>query len=148
MGRRGPAPKPTVLRVLEGRVQHRPLPVGEPMPRLVMPRRPAVLTGEARAEWDRQASKLHAMGVLTEVDGSVLTMYCQSWKRWLQAEAAVERSLEATGRLNRLRVLVAHRYASQVLQLAGQLGLTPSARTRMATQGGGDEDEVDGLILS
>jgi P27 family predicted phage terminase small subunit len=113
-----------------------------------MPRRPALLTGEARLEWERQAPRLFRLGLLTELDGPVLTLYCQNWKRWLQAEAAVEATLEATGRLNRMRVLVAQRYGQAVLQLAGQLGLSPSARTRI-NMGDHDEDRDDLLgILS
>lgn len=150
MGRRGPSPRPTALRVLEGSggrtLAHRPLPVGEPMPQRVMPRRPAVLTGEARLEWERQAPRLFRMGVLTEVDGTALTLYCQAYKRWLQAEDGVEKALMATGRLSRLRVLVAHRYAQQLLQLAGHLGLSPAARARITLGDGGVDDDLDGIL--
>ena len=146
LGRRGPAPKPTALRVLEGNPSHRPLPKNEPKPMRAMPRRPALLTGEARLEWERQAPRLFRLGVLTEVDGSVLTLYCQNFKRWLQAEAAVEKTLEATGRLNRMRVLIAHRYGQAVLQLAGQLGLSPSARARMSTVDRDDVDDFAGIL--
>lgn len=146
MGRRGPAPEPTALRVLHGNPSRRPLPLDSPQPRHVMPRRPEMLTGEARAEWDRQAPRLFALGVLTEVDGTVLTMYCQNYKRWLQAEADVERSLTATGRLSRLRTVTAHRYAQAVQQLGDKLGLNPSARTRIFA---GDRNEAfadDGVL--
>lgn len=131
MGRRGPAPRPTQLTVLYGNPGHRTLPVGEPEPAHKMPRRPALLTGEALAEWNRQAPRLFAMKVITEVDSAVMALYCVNWSRWVAAEAAVERSLDATGRLNRMRVLVAMKYATALLQAAGQLGLTPSARARI-----------------
>ena len=113
-----------------------------------MPPRPAMLTGEARAEWDRQAPRLFALGVLTEIDGTVLTMYCQNFKRWLQAESDVERSLTATGRLSRLRTVTAHRYGQAVQQLADKLGLSPSARIRLQ-HGDRDDDFDDGAgVLS
>jgi P27 family predicted phage terminase small subunit len=131
MGRRGPAPRPTHLTLLLGNPGHRVLPVGEPEPAHKMPRRPALLVGEAKAEWDRQAPRLFAMKVLTEVDSAVMALYCVNWSRWVAAEAAVERSLDATGRLNRMRVLVAMKYATALLQAAGSLGLTPSARARI-----------------
>jgi phage terminase small subunit len=78
------------------------------------------------------------MGVLTEVDGGSLAMYCRCYARWLQAESEVQRFLEATGRFDRLRVLVALRYLAAVRQLAGELGLSPAARTRLFVEPAGD----------
>jgi P27 family predicted phage terminase small subunit len=104
------------------------------------------LTGEARAYFLRQSRRLHGLRLLTEIDVETLVLAAQSYKRWLQAEEAVEKSLMATGRLNRLRVVVATKYASQYLQLAREFGLSPAARVRLET---GDHDLDDALgILS
>ena len=128
-------------------MQHRALPIGEPEPRHAMPHRPSGLTGEALAEWNRQAPRLFQMRVLTEVDGAVLALYCQSWSRWTAAEASVQRSLEATGRFNRMKVLVAQKYATALLQAAGQLGMTPSARARIQLRESDlDESFSDGIL--
>ncbi len=134
VGRRGPAPRPTKLTVLYGNPGHRALPVGEPEPAHKMPYRPSLLTGEALAEWNRQVPRLFAMRVLTEVDTAITALYCQSWSNWVAAEASSQRSLVATGRFNRMKVLVAQKFATALLQSAGQLGLTPSARARIQLQ--------------
>ncbi len=141
-------PKPLALRVLEGNREHRPLPVGEPRPAPMQHHCPAFLTGEARAFFQREAPRLYRLGLSTELDGAELVMLAQSFQRWQQAELAVGRSLEATGRLNRLRVVVAVRYAAQFRQLAADFGMSPAARVRLTLSGRDGADDDDLGILS
>jgi len=140
-------PKPLALRVLEGNREHRPLPVGEVKPERMLHRCPAFLTGEARAFFQREAPRLFRLGLSTELDGETLVVLAKTYQRWQQAEAAVDRSLEATARLNRLRVVVAVRYAAQFRQLASDFGMSPSARARLSI-GAHDEDfeDRDGIL--
>lgn len=140
MGRRGPARLPTALHVLHGNPSHLKLPGDEVKPERLLPRCPAFLTGEARLFFQREAPRLFRLGLLTELDDSEFVMLAKSWQRWQQAEAAVERSLEGSGRLSRLRVVVAIRYAVQFRQLAGDFGMSPSARARLSI---GDRDGAD-----
>src|SRR5205807_7459629 len=83
VGRRGPQPKPTALRILEGNPSHRPLPANEPQPRVGPPACPAWLYPQAKRhsqlivkEWALAAPRL-----LTRVDGGVLAGYCQALPR-------------------------------------------------------------------
>jgi P27 family predicted phage terminase small subunit len=140
MGRRGPAPKPTRLRVLEGNRSHRPLPVGEPKPRPFLPRPPAYLRGEARTYFQQQARRLYDLRMLTELDVQTLVMAAKLWQRWLQAEESVERSLQASSRLIRSKVLIAAKYAGLYSRLASEFGMSPASRVRLAT---GHEDPND-----
>ena len=143
MGRRGPQPKPTQLRVLEGRVQHRALPPREPQPRIGAPPCPRWLDPAARAEWSlivdewaRSAPKL-----LTRVDGGVLEAYCKARARWIQAEQDIDADLaKPRGRLDRSKVLIAAKYAAQVVVFGDRLGLSPAARTRISLPDEGEED--------
>src|SRR5688572_9415358 len=52
MGKRGPAPRPTHLRVLDGNPSKRPLNGDEPMPDGA-PTCPTILDKEAKQEWKR-----------------------------------------------------------------------------------------------
>ena len=147
MGRRGPQPKPTALRVLEGRVQHRSLPKGEPQPRLGAPACPRWLDPAAREEWRlivdewaRAAPKL-----LTKVDGGVLANYCQARARWAQAEQDIAVDLANGIPFDRSKVLIAAKYSAQIRAFAQELGLSPAARTRLSLPDEGG-DGNDGIL--
>ena len=116
MGRRGPKAKPTELRVADG--TYRSDRHGEVVAKPGRPDRPKWVEGAAAAEWDRVAGELTAMGLLAEVDQTVLGMCCLAFADWLVArgEGAVMRM---------------ERAAAQWLRLARELGLTPSARCGM-----------------
>jgi phage terminase small subunit len=78
MGIRGPAPKPSGIRVLEGNPAKRALPADEPKPLGCAPDMPRYLDSEARREWKRLVPILLAMRVLTEADGVALGNLCQA----------------------------------------------------------------------
>jgi hypothetical protein len=52
MGRRGPPPQPTKLRLLSGDPGKRPLPRAEPQP-IGLPQKPDFVTGSASEAWDQ-----------------------------------------------------------------------------------------------
>lgn len=133
-GRRGPMPKPTELRVLEGRVQHRALPKGEPKPRIGAPACPADLDAEAKKLWKVVVDELTlaAPKLLTRADGGVLAQYSRNTARWMQAEHAIDVDLQAGKPLDRFKVLVAIKYSQQMHAAADRLGLSPAARTRLS----------------
>src|ERR1051325_241632 len=82
---RGRHPKPTALKVLEGR-SHRPLPGNEPKPAQGVPSCPKHLNSEARKEWRRITKELLHLGLLTKIDRGALSCYCQAWARLIEAE--------------------------------------------------------------
>lgn len=145
MGSRGPAPKPTALKVLEGNPGKRALNVNEPRVDTRKPTCPKWMKGEARKEWERLAKELHAAGLLTYVDRAAMVAYCQAWGRYVDAEKVVgEKGMvlkTSNGNLIQNPYLnIANRAARDVLTLAREFGMTPSARSRIQT-GGKDDDE-------
>lgn len=62
----------------------------EPMPDPSPPPVP-VLSAAARRVWDALAPQLHAMGVLTSIDGNTLATYCETWVLWRAALRDVRR---------------------------------------------------------
>src|SRR3989304_1096626 len=86
MGARGPAPKPTALRLLEGNPGKKPLNKREPQPQVGRPACPRWLVVEARREWQRLMPELLRLNLMTIVDRAALAGYCQAWARWRQAE--------------------------------------------------------------
>ena len=77
MAPRGRKPKPTAHKRRDGSRQ--PIRPDEPEVPPGEPRCPAVLDGEARAEWERIVPELLDAGVLTQIDRAALTGYCSAW---------------------------------------------------------------------
>jgi phage terminase small subunit len=128
MGRRGPKPQPTALKIARGNPHGHALPE-EPQfdpPSVTAP--PADLTGFARDEWVAQIDTLKARGVITENDLGQFRMYCvlagkerdlanhlSSLKRWTSNRMKLER----------IYLQLAARSAAQ----AAHFGITPSSRS-------------------
>lgn len=88
--------KPTALRVLEGNRGKRALPRNEPQPRPICPDIPEYLSGHGVAKWNEQAPRLESTGVLTEVDGDVLGMYCYAYERFMRADEELSTGRETS----------------------------------------------------
>lgn len=86
MGLRGPAPKPTALRILEGNRAKRPLNAREPKYDAQIPVCPPHLDPQAKREWARLAPALVQVKVLTEVDYMALANLCQAYSTMAQAQ--------------------------------------------------------------
>jgi len=152
MAQRGRKPTPTAIKVLEGNPGKRELNRAEPMPVRKAPPCPKWLPAEGKKEWRRLSKKLEALGVLTELDMGVFATYCLAYARWKQAEDFLsERGLfyMTPSRYPQQfpQVAIAQNYARLMTRCAEQMGLTPSARSRIIAEGnGGHTDEMDELL--
>ena len=139
MGRRGPRPKSTRLKLLEGNRGKRTLNNLEPAPRVVefkSAQPPKFLDKVARMEWNRVAPKLIDLRVLTELDLSHLAMYCKSFSLWIVAIAKVDKLgllvIGAKGGLVRNPAIKISRDALQdATKLGLEFGITPASRSRI-----------------
>ncbi len=148
MGLRGPAPKPTALRVLEGNLGKRPLNPHEPKPRKAVPRCPEHLDERARKEWRRLVPVLQRMGVLTEADGLALANLCQTYSTLIRAQEKLNESgilyQTPSGYVMQNPLLsVVNQRVDTITKLSREFGLTPAARTRIVAQV--DDDAEDWL---
>lgn len=147
MGQRGPAPKPTAIKQLQGNPGKRPLNANEPRPPS-SDRPPAVprwLSEEAKKEWRRHAGPLWKADLLTDADHDVLALYCETFATWLKAEAVVRKEgmvvRTSFGNLVQNPYLsIANRAKKDAMLLMRELGMTPAARSRIGIVGGGDEE--------
>lgn len=140
----GTKPRPTRLKLITGNPGKRPLNRYEPAARASLPAPPAHLTDDALEEWRRVAAELHRLGLLSEIDRTALAAYAQAYGRWVKAERALSRMAEKdllTGGLmirtsngNAIQnplVGTANAAAAAMMKYAVELGMTPSARTRI-----------------
>lgn len=151
----GRRPKPTRLKVLQGKPGHRSLPKHEPKPIVGVPPAPEWLVPEARALWDELSEMLVRLRVLTEADRPALELTCATWARWKQAAQVlteqghsmlVDRE-EGVVVVVRPEVRIEADAARRLRLLLGEFGLTPSSRARVATTGEDQErDPMDELL--
>lgn len=149
MGRRGPAPKPTRLRILHGD-EERYINRDEPQPAEGRPDEPADLDESSRAVWHYIVAELDAMGLANRPDRDQLHAYCEAVA--LHAKAA--KLVQAAGPLLRDKdgyvrtnpaVRVQNQAARTMLLYAREFGLTPAARVHLTAQRVA-EDHADRLL--
>lgn len=128
MGRRGPQPQPTALKIERGNPGQRPLNHEEP--ELAAPETtiPAGMTGRAKAEWLRLVEELTTKGVLTVGDMHGFEQYCTLVGDIDRYEKLIRKvGLEQAHALGYANYLLKLR--TQCRQQAAHLGLTPSSRS-------------------
>lgn len=101
-----------------------------------LPRCPPHLSDVARREWRRLAAPLHAAGILTLADRSALAAYCQAYARWSEAERKLAETpvllKTPSGYVQQSPWLsIANKQLEIMGRYMSELGLTPSARTRL-----------------
>lgn len=151
MGKRGPAPKPTVLRLVHG---DRPDRINreEPIAPTLPVEAPEWISDEARAIWNRYAPSLIKRGVLTYWDIEAFVVLCNALVRYKDACQLVDASsvlIGAGGRLEPNPALKVLRDAEDVfLRYAARFGMTPSDRQQIKAEVGGDATGGADLLTS
>jgi len=160
LGLRGPAPKPTVIRKIEGNRSRRPLPANEPAYAAGVPNRPAHMSASARRVWDGLIVEMAPTGVLRTVDALALAQLCEDqamldelraglekMKREITRKAkADKRSLPGGALIALSRTIEGRRTLATIRELSSQIivqrrefGLTPASNGRVQTSGSGFE---------
>lgn len=146
---RGRKPLPTWRRQLDGNPGKRPMNVDEPQPpataALLDP--PPELADHPLAlkEWARLAPMLYQARQATDADRAALVALCLEWERYLEATARVKTSGLVVQTPNGYPMpnpflSIATKALSACTKLWPELGLTPSSRSRLKTQGAPPED--------
>lgn len=154
MGARGPSPKPTALKLLEGNPGKQRLNLSEPMPNVpdTVPKPPKRLLPEAKKEWKRLAPAMVALGLLTEVDTTAFAELCQNYAYYLAADAEIL-SLGAKGPIEMQTTPSGYIQQHPLLSLRKQyyetwrrgladFGLTPASRARISLGDGNSSGSI------
>jgi len=152
MGLRGPAPKPTAVRQLEGNLSKRPLPMNEPRYRQARLSPPKYISARARKVWHELATELSAAGVLRTVDRRAFWQLCEDEALLQLAYEGINKTLgtfenaaKLAGRTlpqgplmpmlampsNRLAMAAIRDLAARVMIARREFGLTASSRSRI-----------------
>ena len=152
MGKRGPAPEPSILKYIRGNPSKETLNAAEPTPSLLPQDFPPPKTLDAKGieVWNEMVPKLARMRVLTEADVPTLTRYCIEAVLYLACYEKVRVAGEeythwepdpnrTDGRLRIKYTQVApwatqmHRHHAAMLRIEQEFGMTPSSRSQVAT---------------
>ncbi|MDD5234483.1 MAG: phage terminase small subunit P27 family [Syntrophales bacterium] len=166
----GRKPTPNVLKFKMGNPGKRPIKKEPTPPAGDLPSPPVHLDAYGIEEWNRIASGLHIMGVLTEIDQQTLAAYCGAYSRWRRAEDQIRRKVKAaqtkltksgmkrkeateeaelyglidkTSNGNIIQnclIGIANKAANDMIRYAAEFGLTPSARARLAIDPGKEKE--------
>ena len=153
MGRRGPLPAPSNVRMLRGNPGgHQPAHTVSERTPPARPDAPEWLSEEARAEWDRVVPELDGLGILARVDRGVLALYCDTWGKFVAVSREIDGTDATVKPRNRGEGSVRHplwttyrALGGQLQSLASKLGCEPSARARLAIPAI-DGDDLDGIL--
>jgi P27 family predicted phage terminase small subunit len=152
LGRRGPAPTPTKVKILRGETRPSRVNYREPLPSSDAPKMPPDMDPEAKAVWRRVASSMGHTGVIRVPDSDILRCYCEAVSRY----AGAARLYAGSGPLVRHAGSLVKNPLHQVVRddgeqirlFARELGLSPSARAGLRVEpehGFGSIDPVLGL---
>ena len=151
MGKRGPAPKPTSLRILQGDQPCR-INKNEPQPAAGEVIKPE-LSDEAGAIWDSLADDLERKGVLSPWDVHAFATYCDAAaQHWQAREEMGNNGGQVTtndkGTLIKSPWFTVWKDTAEVMQRYGaRFGLTPSDRSQLSLKKD-DEDGTKERLLS
>ena len=142
MGKRGPRPAPTAIKIARGTARGKPKP--EPQPPTDGIAMPPHLGSVAAGRWAELLPMLQAVKVMTRADVEALARYCDTYEWWLATRAKLRAEGDTYPIVNdggqvkyiaqRPEVSIAHKLAQQLRQLEQDFGLNPSARTSLNVQ--------------
>jgi P27 family predicted phage terminase small subunit len=148
MGRRGPKTmpleQPTLCATSRSKLNR--------SPRRPTPGRPDWYDGDAKTAWKFVTKALDDMGLLYTCDRNALTRYCQYWARWKTGEEFLQKhgkrlpAKDNQGNVISFTPMPECRrsleLARELSLLAGEFGLTPSARSRLEVYLTGGEPDA------
>jgi P27 family predicted phage terminase small subunit len=146
---RGRKPKPTVLRIAQGNPGKRAINQQEPKPASGIPSCPSHVSNVAREEWDRITAELANLGMLTQVDRSMLAAYCDAYSDWVEAQKACSRGMfYKNGDLLKINPALRAKHDAMALmhKFASDFGLSPVSRTRLAVETKTEDDEMETFL--
>ena len=139
MGKRGPKPKPTALRVLEGNPGRLPINPDQPVPSGEA-ECPEHLSNDARAVWGQIVAAMPP-GFYTPADAPLLAAFAESWATHKAAAEGLRRDRDLFGaRLVHderasAYVRIMAEAARTMASLATRLGLSPADRVGLKATG-------------
>lgn len=156
MGKRGPRPEPTIIKIAKGNPGKRSLNKNEPKPAADAIQPPEWVTGKSLEKWQEVVPKLVSMGVMTNADIDTIARYCTMYEQFVKYLEQVRRGLDVlvirddAGKVKYMQSTPAAtmmtKLAASMLRIEQEFGLTPSARTGIATTQSKQQDDLEAFF--
>ena len=157
MGKRGPRPEPTILKIAKGNPGKRALNKSEPKPPADAIQPPDWVSGRSLEKWQEVVPKLVGMGVMTNADIDTIARYCTMYEQFVKYLDQVRRGLDVlvirddSGKVKYMQSTPAAtmmtKLAASMLRIEQEFGLTPSSRSGIATKEIPKQDEADRILF-
>lgn len=158
MGKRGPRPQPTQLKIMRGNPGRRTISKQEPIPPADGVVMPSHLGDVASVKWEELLPLLQSVKVMTRADTEALARYCDTYEWWLATRAKLKKDGDTYPILNdkgevkyiaqRPEVSIANKLAMQLRQLESDFGLSPAARTSLKVEPDAKEESTLSKFLA
>ena len=153
MGARGPAPKPTNMRILEGNPSRRPLNNDEPQPENGA-HKPGYLSDEASTIWDEVAPVIEAVGLLTKADADMFAAWCDATANYRLATVEIQRyrvsreGQDAVFAEKEIKALISSQrnFADLMVKFGTRFGLSSSDRSGLKVEKPKERSKWEGKI--
>jgi P27 family predicted phage terminase small subunit len=162
MGKRGPAPEPSILKYIRGNPSKTALPTNEPTPGLLDKLDPPASIKDdpvAVQKWHETVPTLRRMRVFTEADVDAWALYCHTWSKWIEAKEKckqfgrdnVQMEPDPNRTDGRMRIKWTQPYSwavderslrNDLRRLQQDFGMTPSSRSQVSTHAQEEADPV------
>jgi len=155
MGKRGPTPKPTKKKILQGTFRKDRAPENEVKPDIVKPEKPSWMKlykykvaenkdrdilKYANDFWDENAEKMADIGLLTEIDIQSFAMLCVAYGEWINAllkmvEQGSIVKYKESGYVNQHPYAIrADKAFNKYKKMCREFGVTPASRTNIEAE--------------
>lgn len=148
MGKRGPQPHPTALKLVRGaredKINRDEPAVGE----RAIPEPPIELDDRAMGRWRDVTGLLHRAGILRTSDAAVLARYCVMWSQWSRCVEDVQRNGMTVrgargGKVANPAATHARALSEHLMRIEDRFGLSATARAGLKVGGGPASDPLD-----
>ena len=157
MGKRGPRPEPTIIKMAKVNPGKRPLNKSEPKPPSDDINPPSWVTGVSLEKWEEVVPKLVGMGVMTNADIDTIARYCTMHEQFVKYLEQVRRGLDVLvirdekGKVKYMQSTPAAtmmtKLAASMLRIEQEFGLTPSSRTGIVASKPEEKDDTDKILF-
>jgi len=141
IGMRGRKPKPTQIKILEGSFVKNPQRQNtrEPDAPDRLPRCPSHLNDVGKKKWRETLALLKEMGIASAAYADLLELYADTYSSWRDArEKVLKLGIATITKVDGSFVIqrnpfetAMHKYRDALMKIEAELGLTPSAKSRL-----------------